>query len=210
MGGRLRLQHRMRIDVLRVLRPAEAAVRRLIVVLAKDAVLEPARPRAVAKPLITTPFLPCVKRKHNTHAFALADSMPAVDMPRRVHKRPRIWSVAPIDPTIVAVLAAHQAKQVPARQPVQETPPDDGLVDAARLALRVEAIRAALTDLPRQAQRLLRWQVRRGKLSQQRFTYTSPIRPGPPPGKRERARREVDDILDACHCLAYDARFNSS
>ncbi len=50
----------------------------------------------------------------------------------------------------------------PARPPAADpTPPPDGLVNAERLSRRLQALKLALDDLPRQARRLARWRVRR-------------------------------------------------
>ena len=40
-------------------------------------------------------------------------------------------------------------------------PPSDGLVNATRLSRRLQALKLALEDLPRQARRMARWRVRR-------------------------------------------------
>jgi hypothetical protein len=76
-------------------------------------------------------------------------------------------------------------------------------VDARRLSLRLQALKLALADLPRQAKRLARWWARREKLPSLKFK--SPRRPGPPPGHRRMAVHEVDFVLRECHALAFDA-----
>ena len=88
----------------------------------------------------------------------------------------------------------------PAAAPV--TPPD-GLVDAERLSRRLQALKLALEDLPRQARRLARWRVRREAAKAPKFK--SPLRPGPPPGHRKRPIHPIDEILADCHWLAWDA-----
>lgn len=81
-------------------------------------------------------------------------------------------------------------------------------VDAALLFGRLRALRNALNDLPRQARRLARWEARRDGLLQRKGPFRpmrlSPMRPGPPPGRRLRAVHEVDDVLRECHGLALD------
>jgi hypothetical protein len=227
VNEQVRLPRHIRISVLRVLRPVEAAVRRLIFVVSKDAVLVPVRSRNTSNRKLTS--LPAVSLKRKIFAFPLADPMPPMIPRDQMQSTPHIWSVAPRDPTVTAVFAAHhaalrrsrlaayRAARLALRKAEPETPPEtlnDGLVDASRLASRLEATRLALADLPRQAQRLLRWTARREKASLQRLTYTSPIRPGPPPylksADRGRRQHEVSDILHACHCLAREQRFNSS
>jgi hypothetical protein len=216
VGGRLRLPQQVRINVLRVLRPAEAAVRRLIFVVAKHTA--PALPIPRTTPQNDVRKISRKRYRRKTHTFVLYDSMPPMNPARRAHRVPRIWSISPIDPTINAVFALHREAFLSAQRDDLKTaqaanaaePINDGLVDASRLTLRLEAVTRALSDLPRQAQRLLRWTARRTEAAQHRPTYTSPIRPGSPPGKREHVRHEVEHILHACHALAHDARFNTS
>ncbi|MDO8352869.1 MAG: hypothetical protein Q7T14_05355, partial [Aestuariivirga sp.] len=78
-----------------------------------------------------------------------------------------------------------------------------GLVNAERLTRRLQALKLALDDLPRQARRMARWRVRRE--NSKTPTFKSPLRPGPPPGHRRRPIHEVDEILANCHRLAWDA-----
>ena len=92
----------------------------------------------------------------------------------------------------------------PAPPPVAaaELPPD-GLVKAARLTRRLQALKSALDDLPRQARRLARWQQRRKAAPDHKFL--SPLRPGHPPGYRRKPVHEVEEILIACDWLAWEA-----
>jgi hypothetical protein len=90
----------------------------------------------------------------------------------------------------------------PAPPPVA-APQSDGLVNAERLTRRLQALKSALDDLPRQAKRLARWRVRRETMPSPKFK--SPLRPGPPPGHRKRQINPIDEILADCHWLAWDA-----
>ncbi len=88
-------------------------------------------------------------------------------------------------------------------------PPPDEPVDASQLINRLRALRHALSDLPRQARRLARWQARRDLLLKAcRPTRMSITRPGLPPGWRERSIHEVDAVLRECHGLALDYAVN--
>jgi hypothetical protein len=82
-------------------------------------------------------------------------------------------------------------------------PPSESLVNAERLSRRLQALKSALDNLPRQARRLARWRVRREKMPNPKFK--SPLRPGPPPGRRKRQIHPIDEILADCHALAWDA-----
>ncbi len=177
--------------VLRVLRPAESAVRRLIVVAARGLVVKfvPSRPKPVGK----------ISRGGGSSrlpSFQLFDPRKyfAELSQRRVKytKNPPRIHVFPYDTL------------VPRPRPVVvPPPPPDGLVNGKRLTRRLQALKLALDDLPRQAQRLARWRVRRENAKTPRFR--SPLRPGLPPGHRKNPTHEVDDVLAECHWLAWEA-----
>jgi hypothetical protein len=185
--------------VQRVLRPAESAVRRLIVIAARGLKVEalPSRPmpkgRIIGKGLASRLSFQLFDRRKTFTA-------------RSPSRRRRVTGVLPriavigCDPTVAAMWAA------PAPQPEPElAPQDDGLVNAVPLCRRLAALKSALADLPRQAQRLARWQSRRKRAQALRPMFTSPIRPGAPPGYRRKPIREVDHVLRECHGLAMDA-----
>jgi len=186
-----RIPHRLHRAVLRVLRPAESAVRRLIVVAARGLVVKVAPSRPMPKG--------CMTRKGrglSRPAFKLCDKrifFPELSNPRvKYTKNPPCIHVFPYD-TLVPI----------ARPAVVPPPPPDGLVNAKRLSRRLQALKSALENLPRQAKRLARWRVRRENIPNPKFK--SPLRPGPPPGHRKRQIHEVDEILANCHWLAWEA-----
>ncbi|MBZ0259162.1 MAG: hypothetical protein K8F90_00970 [Hyphomicrobiales bacterium] len=181
--------------VLGVLRPAESAVRRLIVIAARGLVVKLAPSRPMPKGHTIT------KGSGNRlPAFRLADTrknMPELREPRVRYSKypPRILFLGP-DSRIDDLWPRPQPKAAP-------VPPPDGRVSALRLHRRLQAIKLALDDLPRQARRMARWRQRRDAMPGPKFT--SPLRPGPPPGHRKRHIHLVDDILADCHWLAWDA-----
>jgi drug/metabolite transporter (DMT)-like permease len=188
----------VRLRVLRTLRPAEAAVRRLIVLAAQGLVLKPAVHRPMP-PGLSRQLR--VARKDRRLCFPLSD--PQVRMVEPVRKKyfkkgPRVSFIAPADPTITAVFEAlHPAPVVPTpSEPKDENRP---------MLLRLEAVRLALEDLPRQAQRLLRWRERRRAIAAKRLIYTSPLRPGRAPYMRKFPVSDVDYVLERCHLLAREA-----
>ena len=73
----------------------------------------------------------------------------------------------------------------------------------SQLSRRLAAVAQALETIPHQAQRMARWQQRRKVMEKPKFT--SPLRPGPPPGFRVKPKAEVDFVLQECHGLAWDA-----
>jgi hypothetical protein len=88
------------------------------------------------------------------------------------------------------------------------TPTREDPVNAAHLFLRLAALRHALNTLPKQARRLARWQALRNasRLNRTKPMRMSPFRPGRPPGHRTRQTHGVDHILKECHSLARDVQ----
>ena len=178
--------------VLGVLRPAESAVRRLIVIAARNVVvkLAPSRPMPERKIL--------KGGGHSSPSFQLFDPRKRV-APLRVRKFtrlvPRIRFLGP-DPRVAAMF--------PAPRPVVESPPPpDGRVSATRLHHRLKALKSALEDLPRQAKRLVRLQERRK--ASPNLKILVPLRSGHPPGYRRKPIHEVDEVLTECDWLAWEA-----
>jgi len=208
------LPRRLHRAVLRLLRPAEAAARRLVIVAARDVVVAPARPRKAKA------GLPVVRNGIGTGivwprgmarpgarpaaghgapracGFALFDPLPTPFARRRPAPSgvPRIWAPGCGDPVFV---------------PVRRPPAPDDPVDAARLGLRLAALASVLDDLPKQARRFARWRARHagGRDESARPRRLWPLRPGRPPGSRSGNRRrpahEVDEILSRSHGLAF-------
>ena len=189
----LRLSLATQSLVLRVLRPMESAVRRLIVILSWTVAL-PTRRQRVAKPE------GAVKRKtvkiHRASArapvFALFDRRKffheLADSRKRFIKGPgpRIWLLDGTDPP---------------RPPVPEKPVPDP-EDARRIGRRLQAVRRALDDMPAQARRLLVAMEKRAKAPPGPGRY-GPLRPGWPPGFRKHRTHEIDDLLCQCHAVAW-------
>jgi hypothetical protein len=187
-----RIPHSVHRAVLRVLHPAESALRRLIVIVARGLLvkLAPSRPMP-AGTIISKggPSRPSFKLFDPRKSFAeLREGTP----PRRL---PRIHVFGP-DPRVAALWASYRPAVIPAPTP-------DGLVSADPLIRRLQAVKYALNDLPRQAKRLARWRLRRENIPSLKFK--SPLRPGPPPGRRKRPTHEIDEVLIECHGLARDA-----
>jgi len=186
----LRIPQPLHSAVLRVLRPAESAMRRLIVIAARGLVvkLAPSRPMPM-------PAGPIGKGGPSRPSFQLFDPRKNFASPRRrrfTRNPPRIH-IFGNDPTVAALWAA--------RAPIADPPPPpDGLINAERLTRRLQALKLALEDLPRQARRLARWRVRRENAPSPKFR--SPLRPGHPPGHRRKPVHEVDEVLAECHGLA--------
>jgi hypothetical protein len=176
--------------VLRVLRPAESAMRRLIVIAARGLVVKVAPSRPMPKGQIIR------KGGAPRSSFQLFDTRK--DFPELRQHRVKYTR----NPPRIHVFPYDSLRPVP-RPVVEPPPPPDGLVTAARLTRRLQALKLALEDLPRQARRLARWRMRREAAKAPKFK--SPLRPGPPPGHRKRQIHPIDEILADCHWLAWDA-----
>jgi hypothetical protein len=188
-----RIPYRLHRAVLRILRPAESAVRRLIVVAARGLVVKaaPSRPMPKGKMIGkgSGPSRP---------SFKLCDKrifFPELNNPRVKYAKypPRILFLGP-DSRVDDLW--------PRPPPAPPPPPPDGLINAKRLARRLEALKLALDDFPRQARRMARWRARREAMKNPKFK--SPLRPGQPPGHRRKPTHEVDEVLTECHWLAWE------
>ena len=152
-----RIPHSLHRAVLRVLRPAESAMRRLIVIAARGLVVKPAPSRPMPKGHMIGKG-----GGHSRPSFQLFDPRKNFTELRQHLRRPvrippRIHFF-PYDPRVAALWPARP----PAADPV---PPPDGLVNAARLTRRLHALKLALEDLPRPspASRPLAGQAGEGK-----------------------------------------------
>ncbi|CAN5382892.1 hypothetical protein BH10PSE7_BH10PSE7_23170 [soil metagenome] len=200
-GGALtRLPRPVYRAALGVLRPAEAAVRRLIVIMARGVAVKP-RP---VRPMLAGRVLKA--RGRAATAFQLFDARKRFG-PIRLRRagpraEPRIYFFSS-DP-LVPLFQPQYAAPIE----VETAEPDDGMVGAEGLGRRLTALRMALENLPRQVNRLARWQARRDMMESPKFR--SPLRPGRPPGYREEPTEEVHRVLRECHALARDALNDSS
>ena len=180
--------------VLRVLWPAESAMRRLIVIAARGLVVKVVPSRPMPKGHVIG------KGGSPRSSFKLFDTRK--DFPELRQRRvkyakhpPRILFFGP-DSRVDSLWPAPR----PVAAPVS---PPDGLVNAERISRRLQALKSALDDLPGQARRMARWRVRREAAKTPKFK--SPLRPGPPPGHRKKQIHEVDEVLAECHWLAWEA-----
>ena len=180
--------------VLRILRHAESAVRRLIIIAARGLVVKVAPSRPMPK------GLKIGKGGALRSSFQLFDTRK--DFPEL---RQRRIKYAKHPPRILFFGPGSRVDDLwPAPPPVAKSPPpSDGLVNAERLSRRLQILKLTLDDLPRQARRMARWRVRREAMPSPKFK--SPLRPGPPPGRRKRRIHPIDEILADCHALAWDA-----
>ncbi|MFI0842464.1 hypothetical protein [Mesorhizobium sp. IMUNJ 23232] len=173
-GGASTLPRHLYRAILRLLRPAESAARRLIIATARGIVvnLPPLRPRKL-KPKISD-TVAAMRR------LGLAVNLSKQDFARyeaeckaaeRRAARPRAICLPLFDPQKYPFRVRRRyvpARGVPRisvpgfseRAALPPPPSPDDPIDAARLGLRLAALGAALDDLPKQARRFARWKAR--------------------------------------------------
>jgi hypothetical protein len=176
-GGASTLPRHLYHVILRLLRPAESAARRLIIAAARGIVvnLPPPRPRK-PKPKISD-TVAAMRR------LGLAVNLSKQDFARyeaelkaaeRRAARPRTISLPLFDPQKYPFRVRRRhgpARGVPRISvpgfseraplpPLPKPPMPDDPIDAVRLGLRLAALGAALDDLPKQAKRFARWKAR--------------------------------------------------
>lgn len=231
--GSSTLPRRAHRAILRLLRPAESAARRLVIVAARGITVELV-PRPAARPVhkgtsaflrrgvgtgiilprgVSLASLRGETPRARTYAFQLLDPLtrpgpprlkPARDMPRIVFFGPGARPPAPLRPPCL---------------------PGD-LLDARRLVLRLSALSAALDDLPGQARRFARWQARAAAAARERkaaaaqrpaagtrngnsrpvrLRRSSPFRPGRPPGQKSPKNPRRGEVHEILADLHYFA-----
>lgn len=178
----------VRLAVLRILLPAESTLRRLIVIAARGMTFNGVAwgTGAVVGPVGTG------SGRVRAPCFRLFDSRKTFTPHRR--------RVARVAPRISWIGEGETREDEPALD-------EKALVDASKLCRRVEAMHRALADLPGQARRLARWRARR-RLQRhpgKPVKFIDPLRPGMPPGHRERRREAIHETLLDCHWLALRA-----
>jgi hypothetical protein len=175
-----------------LLRPAESAVRRLIVIAARAIVLK-LKLGAARK----FPAGLCIKSDpERVPAFRLIDPL------KQFAPEDFEWGKAR-EQVIPRISVPGLFDPVFQQQSIHSI---DDVVAASALGRRVQALRFALDNLPRQARRLARWRARR-ELERQagKPGRLSPFRPGFAPGYHRSNLQEVDDILSECHHFAREA-----
>jgi hypothetical protein len=208
----LGFDHRRRLEMPRhfyrswliLLRPAESAVRRLIVMAARGLVVKlgAARgfPAGLALKLAAKEAddarIPAFGLIDPLKRFAPADFEWSAEWSKEWGKEqviPRISAPGLFDPVF------------PGPAPV---PSRDDPIDTSALLRRIAALKQALDNLPRQAKRLARWKARRELARQAEVRKpgrSSPMRPGFAPGFHRTNRQEIDEILADCHYFTREA-----
>ena len=190
-GGTALMPRNVCRALLILLRPAESAVRRLIVMAARGIVVKLRPARAFPKGSALN------RDAERVAAFGLIDPLKrfapeGFEWGRKEPQAvPRISVPGLFDPVF------------PAPTPIAS---DDDLISPNAIRRRLLALRHALDTLPRQARRLARWRARQGL---KKIGRRSPFRPGFAPGLHRTYPREIDAILADCHHFAHEAWYNA-
>jgi hypothetical protein len=171
---------------LAIIRPAESAVRRLIMIAALQ--LGPTKYRA----------RPQQDRHPNFASFgpSNAERIPAFNL------IDPLKSFGEITPDF-EVLGTNYHQTLDSH----DAPLSTTRICVITLSRRLLALKNALDTLPKQAKRLARWYAARdAALRNLRPHRLSPLRPGPPVGLPQSKRSEVRNVLFECHLLAIHAR----
>ena len=192
----------LRLAVLRILTPAESAVRRLIVIAARG---------------LKGPFSiggwslhwPGESRRREDAETRLA--FPLFDTPKYHLLKPQ-KPAPPVPLSVPRIRGFGDPNLVPQPRPAPPPlpPPADPTIDARRVYWRLDALQKALGDIPGQARRLVRITLRRKAASKKKPTNISPLRPGYAPGRRKKHEHPIDDILLECQQLAHVALADTS
>ncbi len=194
-----------RLTVLFVLRPSESAFRRLVLVaVLVHGVSAPVMMDRIARSGRSQRKPDGEKRQRvSPPSFKLTDPRKNFDLhperPKRMNgielRITDLWSDDPIYNR--DDLYAYQERQN------RPAPTPDDEISAASLCTRMNALMAALKDLPGQALRMAKLLERIERTKEFRLR---PLRPGLPPGYRQRQKHEVDEVLAECHRLALSAQ----
>jgi hypothetical protein len=213
--------------VTKLLRPAESAARRLIIIAAYGIEVLPPKPPRPPKP---RPKATILRKGVGTGLprdpaaiRATALGKPIRTAPHRLSlplfdplRLPRRWR--PIQRCTPRILFPGDPSFVPA--PARPLPRPDDAVSATRIAMRLSALARALDDLPAQALRFARWQADKRSSIQNRkrfaaqpgslpvrhaFGRVSALKPGRPPGWRRKSTHQVHAVLEEIHGLALRA-----
>jgi len=175
----------VRRQILRMLGPAEAALRRLIRHRARAVKVSAGPKRAV-------PNKPIPKGRGGR------DRIPPF---RLFDPRKWFWELAKTSRGKRAAGPGPRISNFDDPRPAEDVKAartDEADIDPAKLCRRLQALYAAMNDIPAQAKRMARMMARRAAAAKS----SEPLRRGPPPGHRETPVHEIDEILAECHMLA--------
>ena len=195
-----RLPRRVRSAILLVLRPAESAARRLIFIEARkldmpEYTAPPKREKSKTK-------ASGQKRGKRKPRFRLIDPRKFLEelYPNRRKSKPKRKPAT--EPQILVRIAGFDGEpDFEMWSDPKPAPTPDDLINGTAILRRMEALKDALEDIPKQAKRMVREMAKRKK-APPGIKRVPPLRYGFPPGYRKKQIHEVDDILHECSYLA--------
>jgi hypothetical protein len=182
------LPHHIYTRALAILRPAESALRRLIMIAAHEMALRGVKLR--------------VRRRDGLAEFLYSHRPDP-------HAEPAIPAFNLIDPLKTFGEAAPDFEVLDDHQfsSDNDAPSNATRISALALSRRLIALKHALDTLRKQAKRLARWYAQRDAARKQMQPHRlSPMRPGAPVGLPRGKRSEVQEVLLECHLLVIYAR----
>jgi hypothetical protein len=217
-GGMVeRLSQPLYRKVLGRVKAAEAAVRRLIIIAARNLKVEPRPKRPAPKGLFRSSkgtfqskagsgqSVSKGEGKSRPPSFPLCDPQRRSDWgrPRRPRRKyngpePRI-RVLDYDPRIPWFLRGPDPTHAPVPVVEKKNTVKDGTVSAARLYQRLFALIRALMNIEREAERYARFLAQ--PIEERRPKRERALRYGSPPGYRTKPKHEIEEVLKECHWL---------
>ena len=188
-GGALRLPRVVYQLLQRILYPAESAVRRLIVVVARGLVVPDVRSRPMPQGLVIA------GTSKTRVSFQLFDQRKHFGDPDEV--------LAAMSGPRIRMIDLPSPRQLFLAKFVKPRDERCSEAETLRIRQRLTLLARALEQLPREAKRMARWLKRRASMENQTFVF--PLRPGPPPGHQQRPSEDIDLVLKECHALAWMA-----
>ena len=197
------LPRAVKAGILLVLRQIESATRRLVFVETRALDLPsyvPPKQRVCAKPKPGH----AAPRASRVALFRLIDprvAYPELYPHRRVplRKPPRERRT---ERTLLFRLTSFDGgSPVEAWAEAEPEPTPDDPITAVAICRRLQAVHHALSDLPKQAKRMVR-EIAKREAAPPGWGSVPPLRLGPAPGHRKRPIHEVDEILKDCQWLA--------
>jgi hypothetical protein len=204
---RCELPRRRYRDLLLLLRPAEPAVRRLIVIAARGIVVKLGAVRAFPK------FMVLKKRGKESDLEEHIPAFRLIDPVKRfapldfglAKEWSKDWGKVPVVPRICIPGVSE-----PFFAEARHIPSDADFISTDAMLRRLRALTEALDNIPRHAKRLARWralqEAARKAGIRLRNARSSPMRPGRAPGYHRNEKRQMDVILGDCHYFAEKAR----
>ena len=197
------LPRSVKYAILKVLRQAEAAERRLIFAKAKgldvpDYVAPPKREKSTAKSSGEKK-----SRAPRIPQFQLIDPRKFLEelYPNRKARRALAKAKSRESKLLVRIDGFDGRPAFEEWSEAQPDPSPDDLLTAKQICRRMQALYHALNDMPAQVQRMLR-EIAKRKAAKPGPGSVPPLRYGLPPGHRKRHIHAVDQVLYECGCLA--------